>query len=199
MTKTDFNKKCQAICLVITDVDGVLTDGGMYYSESGGELKKFNVRDGVGVVLMQLAGLRVGAFTGEATKLVERRLKKIGVDFMFSQVKDKLNCLNKCLSDNNYKANEVAYIGDEINDYCLLGKVGLFFAVADANPAIKNKADFVLETPGGQGPLREVAQVLLAAQGKLKKAIESYVTNSKHKSGSSETDAVFVPFTKENP
>lgn len=197
MTETDFNKKCQAIRLVITDADGVLTDGGMYYSEKGDELKKFNVRDGVGVVLMQLAGIRVGAFTGEATKLVERRLKKIGVDFIFTRVKNKLDCLEKCLSEENYHAAEAAYIGDEINDYCLLGKVGLFFAVADANPIIKEKADFVLETPGGQGSLREVAQILLSAQGKLDQALESYVKNSQHKPSSTQTDGVFVPFTKE--
>ena len=116
-----------------------------------------------------------------AKKLVQRRPKKISVDFMFSQTKDKLDCSEKYLSEENYHAAEVAYIGDEINDYCLLGKVGLFFAVADANPVIKSKADFVLETPGGHGALREVAQILLSAQRKFNQALESYIRNSQHK------------------
>lgn len=197
MTQKTFEEKCKKIRLVITDVDGVLTDGGMYYSENGDELKKFSVRDGAGIILMQLAGLRIGAFTGEPTKLVERRLKKIGVNFMFSQVKDKLNCLNKYLSENNYDAKETAYVGDEINDYCLLGKVGLFFTVTDANPVIKEKADFVLETTAGQGCLREVAQILLSAQEKLDQALESYISNSQYKPHSARTDGVFVPFTQE--
>lgn len=175
MSESDFEKKYRTIRLVITDVDGVLTDGGMYYGESGEELKKFSVRDGVGVVLMQLAGLQVGAFTGEGAKLIERRMKKIGIDFVFTQVKDKLDCLNKYLSENNFDLEEIAYIGDEINDYCLLGKVGVFFTVADANPMIKDKADFILKTKGGQGALREVAQIVLSAQGKLEQALEHYI------------------------
>lgn len=181
MTETDFEKKCRGIRLVITDVDGVLTDGGMYYSENGDELKKFNVRDGVGVVLMQLAGIKVGAFTGEPTKMVERRLNKIAIDFLFTNVKDKLNCLSEYLAENNYEPDQVAYVGDEINDYCLLGKVGLFFAVSDANDCIKDKADFVLKTGGGKGALRELAQMLLSAQKKLNLALDSYVKNSRQK------------------
>ncbi|MHC4074854.1 MAG: KdsC family phosphatase [Planctomycetota bacterium] len=184
MNKKDFNKKCRHIRVVITDVDGVLTDGGMYYSEHGDELKKFNVRDGVGVILMQLAGLKVGAFTGEATTLVIRRFEKIGIDFGQGSIKDKLGSLNNYLSENNYKPEQVAYIGDEINDYCLIGKVGLFFTVADANPVIKNKADFILETPGGHGVLREVAQLLLSAQDKLDYAFDLYIKKAQHNSDS---------------
>jgi len=97
MKKNDLEKKCKGIRLVISDVDGVLTDGGMYYGENGDELKKFNVRDGVGVVLLQLAGLKVGAFTGENTQMVERRMQKIGMDFLFSNVKDKSACLDELM------------------------------------------------------------------------------------------------------
>ncbi|HEG42741.1 MAG TPA: hypothetical protein ENH94_01700 [Phycisphaerales bacterium] len=179
MKKNDLEKKCKGIRLVISDVDGVLTDGGMYYGENGDELKKFNVRDGVGVVLLQLAGLKVGAFTGENTQMVERRMQKIGMDFLFSNVKDKSACLDELMKTNNISADQIAYVGDEINDYCLLGKVGLFFTVADANPDIISKADVVLECKGGQGALREIARVLLTAQGKLQSALDLYVKNSK--------------------
>ena len=167
------------IKLLILDVDGVLTDGGMYYAESGDEFNKFNVRDGVGCVLLQLAGIKVGAFTGEAGKLIERRTKKIGADFLFTEVRDKLACLNEYLSENNLTKDCVAYIGDEINDYSLLGSVGLFFAVADANDLIRQEADFTLQTRGGEGALREAAQLILTAQEKLTGALEMYIERQK--------------------
>ena len=197
MSKNSIEEKCRAVRLVITDVDGVLTDGGMYYSENGDELKKFNVRDGAGTVLLQMAGLRVGAFTGEATQLVERRLRKIGMDFMFKQVKDKNACLDQYLSENGYDHNEVAYIGDEINDYCLLGRVGIFFAVADASPLIRDQADHVLKTIGGQGALRETALIILDAQGKTEHALASYLEKSRHKPNSHQDNGVHVTFINE--
>lgn len=197
MKTSEYENRCRQIRLVITDVDGVLTDGGMYYSENGDELKKFNVRDGVGVVLLQLAGLKVGSFTGENTQMVERRLRKIGMDFMFSNVKDKSVCLNDFIKTNNISADQIAYVGDEINDYCLLGKVGLFFTVADANPDIISKADVVLECKGGQGALREIARILLTAQGQLQAAIDKYVSSSKRNSSCQEI-ASFVEFTRED-
>lgn len=194
MKTSEFENRCRQIRLVITDVDGVLTDGGMYYSEGGDELKKFNVRDGVGTALMQLGGLKVGAFTGEATQLVERRLRKIGVEFMFANAKGKDACMDRYLSESNHSACEVAYIGDEINDLCLVGKVGLFFAVSDANPAIKSKADYVLDSEGGRGVLREVARILLNAQGKLQQATQDYLAFSQRAGKTSE--AVYVRFDK---
>jgi YrbI family 3-deoxy-D-manno-octulosonate 8-phosphate phosphatase len=175
MTEAELKKKCLAIRVVITDVDGVLTDGGMYYAENGDELKKFNVRDGVGCVLLQLAGMKVGAFTGEAGKLIGRRIKKIGADFLFMEVRDKRASLSNYLTENGLTKDCVAYIGDEINDYSLLSSVGLFFAVADANDLIRQKADVVLQTRGGDGALREAAQLILTAQEKLNEALEMYL------------------------
>ncbi len=175
MTEAKMKKRCRAIRVVITDVDGVLTDGGMYYAENGDEFKKFNVRDGVGCALLQLAGIKVGVFTGEGGKLIERRVKKIGADFLFTEVRDKLACLNNYLTENGLTKDCVAYIGDEINDHCLLGNVGLFFAVADANDLIRQKADFTLQILGGDGALREVAQLILTAQKKLSHTLEMYL------------------------
>ncbi|RKY09257.1 MAG: 3-deoxy-D-manno-octulosonate 8-phosphate phosphatase [Planctomycetota bacterium] len=170
--------KCKKIKMVITDIDGVLTDGGMYYSENGDELKKFNVRDGVGVILLKLAGLKVGAITGELTELVQRRIDKIKMDFVFRGVRDKLSCLKQCLKDYDITCEEVAYIGDEINDYCLFGNVGLFICPADANPVIKEKADLVLQSKGGEGVLREAAALLLKNQSKLMSAMDKYLSNN---------------------
>jgi len=174
MTRTELEAKCRRVKAVITDVDGVLTDGGMYYSESGDELKKFNVRDGVGVVLLKLAGIKVGAMTGEKTALVERRLLKIGGDFLYVGIEDKLACLGEIVRNLQVLPENVAYVGDEINDYALLGQVGLFLTVADANPLVKAKADHVLETRGGEGALREAAALILEAQGRIEEALEAY-------------------------
>lgn len=171
-------ERCKKIRLVITDVDGVLTDGGMYYSETGEELKKFNVRDGVGVALLKLAGTKIGCITGEKNELVKRRAEKMGMDFFAVGVCDKLKYLENYMADNDFEKEEIAYIGDEINDYCLLGRTGLFFTVYDANDIIKEKADFVLQTHGGSGALREVANILLSAQKKLQETLQSYIENS---------------------
>jgi len=178
MNKVDFKKKCQAIKLVVVDVDGVLTDGGVYYSKNDTVMKKFNIRDGAGVALLQLSEIRVGILTTDTFGLSSKRCWDIGVDFIFDRIKDKLICLNDYLLKENYNNQEVAYIGDEINDYCLLSNVGVFFAPADANIVIKDKADYVLQTLGGQGVLREVAQILLDAQGCYLQVIDAYTKNN---------------------
>jgi YrbI family 3-deoxy-D-manno-octulosonate 8-phosphate phosphatase len=163
--------------MVITDIDGVLTDGGMYYTENGDEIKKFNVRDGVGVRLLQLAGLKVGAVTGERTEIVQRRIDKIDMDFVFRGITDKFSCLKEIIKEHNLQPARIAYIGDEINDYSLLEKVGLFFCPADANMIIKEKADHILQYKGGEGILREVATIILKNQNKLDPALKKYLSN----------------------
>lgn len=167
--------RCRALRVVVTDVDGVLTDAGVYYGEAGDELKKFSIRDGAGVALLKSAGLTVGAITGESHALVARRMKKIGADFLLSGVRDKLQAVERHAARNGFALSEMGYLGDEINDVCMLGKVGVFFAPADAAPEIRSNADMVLETRGGEGALREAAQIILAYQGKLEDAIDEYV------------------------
>lgn len=178
MNRQELEDRCKKIRAVVSDVDGVLTDGGMYYGEHGDELKKFNVRDGVGVAILQASGIAAGIITGESTELVVRRMKKMGMQFAFTGIKNKKAALADFLSKHGLKQEEVAYIGDEINDFCLLGQVGVFFAPNDACNALKEKADYVLITPGGQGVLREVAELLLAAKGEYDSALENYINNS---------------------
>jgi len=179
--------RCRALRVVVTDVDGVLTDAGVYYGEAGDELKKFSIRDGAGVALLKSAGLTVGAITGESHALVARRMKKIGADFLLSGVRDKLEAIEHHAARDGFKLTEMGYIGDEINDVCLLGKVGVFFAPADAAPEIRSGADVVLETRGGEGALREAAQMVLAYQGKLQDAIDEYVRSCRGQNGSART------------
>jgi len=163
--------------VVITDVDGVLTDGGIYYSEEGDELKKFNIRDGVGVALLKFAGLKVGAITGESTELIMKRMKKIGMDFVYTGISDKLVSLHQHLDSNGLHPYEVAYVGDELNDHCLLGHVGIFFTVPDANRLIRQRADLILSVCGGQGVLRSVAEIILDDRGLLNAAVEAYLAS----------------------
>jgi YrbI family 3-deoxy-D-manno-octulosonate 8-phosphate phosphatase len=182
MKAVDLNERLRKIKVVVTDVDGVLTDGGMYYGAGGDEIKKFNVRDGAGVALLKLAGIRVGAITGENISLVERRMRKIGANFLYVGVRDKLACVEKAAADLGVSPDEIAYVGDEINDYALLGGVGVFFAVADANSIILSRADHVLKTKGGEGALREVCERILHAQEKAEEALAAYVRNSREES-----------------
>ena len=167
-------ERVRSIKLVISDVDGVLTDGGMYYTETGDEFKKFNVRDGVGVALLKAAGLKVGAISGERLSLIARRLDKMGMDFYYTGVKDKCGCVIDICKRFNCNSANIAYIGDEINDFALLGRVGLFIAPVDACADLRSLADHVLSSGGGKGVLREAAELILVEQRVYDYALEVY-------------------------
>jgi 3-deoxy-D-manno-octulosonate 8-phosphate phosphatase (KDO 8-P phosphatase) len=126
------------------------------------------------VALLQLAGIKVGLMTGESLQLLIRRAKKIQTDFLFYGVRDKLACLNNYLEKNNIKNEQVAFVGDEINDYCLLHHVGLFITVPDASRLIRQKADLILDTAGGKGALREVAELILCSKGSYEQIFQKY-------------------------
>ena len=151
-----------SIKLFITDVDGVLTDAGMYYSENGDELKKFNTRDAVGLRLLREAGIKVGIITSEDTQIVARRAKKMGIDFLVQGAKDKADELKKILTETGITPEEVAYIGDDINDLTIFSEVGFKACPADGQPAVKAVASYICQTRGGQGAVREIAEMILS-------------------------------------
>ena len=152
------------IRLVAMDVDGVLTDAGMYYTERGDELKKFNTRDGMGVARVRAAGLKTAILTGESTQLVVRRGEKLKIDHIFIGVSDKLTCMRNLLEELGLALEQVAYIGDDVNDYELLCNVGLAVAVCDASRLPKSVAHLVTEAKGGEGAVRELCEIILEAQ-----------------------------------
>jgi N-acylneuraminate cytidylyltransferase len=160
----DLIERARKIKLVAMDVDGVLTDAGMYYTENGDELKKFNTRDGMGVALVREAGLKTAILTRESTKIVERRGAKMRIDHVFIGVTDKLGCMRALLADLGLTLDQVAYIGDDVNDYELLGEVGLAVAVRDATRLPKSVAHYVTEAKGGDGAVRELCEFLIAAR-----------------------------------
>lgn len=153
------------IRLFATDVDGVLTDGGMYYSESGDELKKFNTRDGMGLRLLQQAGIITAFITQEETKLVARRGAKLAIPEVHLGAWDKLAVLRSIAARHRLSLQEVAYMGDDVNDLATLTAVGFSAAPADGIPAVRKAVHYVCRKKGGEGAVREVTDMILAAQG----------------------------------
>ena len=153
--------KLANIKLLAMDVDGVLTDGGMYYSEKGDELKKFNTRDGKGIELLRNADIKTAFITSEKTQLVERRAAKLKIDELYQGVEDKLAALQQIISRYGLTYREVAYIGDDINDLHVLRTVGLAITVADGLPENQKVAHYVTQARGGYGAVREVAMLVL--------------------------------------
>ncbi len=162
LSKKDQKKK---IKLFLSDVDGVLTDGGMYYSEYGDELKKFNTRDGMAFQLLKEAGIKTGLITSEETKIVERRANKLKVDYLFQgRYKDgKLSVVKDICIKEKINIDEVAYIGDDINCTDLLSAVGLCACPNDAIPEVKKIRNIkILSVKGGEGAVREFVEYILA-------------------------------------
>jgi 3-deoxy-D-manno-octulosonate 8-phosphate phosphatase (KDO 8-P phosphatase) len=158
-------KALSHIRLFATDVDGVLTDAGMYYGESGDEWKKFNTRDGMGIKLLQRAGIVTAIVTQERTKLVARRAEKLAMPELHQGVMDKLSCLREMAARHGFALGQVAYIGDDINDLEALRAVGFSAAPADSMPVVAAAVDYVCQKKGGEGAVREIIEMILDAQG----------------------------------
>jgi len=155
-------KKCSQIKLVITDVDGVLTDGGMYYSKNGEILKKFNTRDGMAVELLRNNKIPVVIITGEKSQIVLSRAKKLLIKDVFIGIKKKELLLPKICKKYKIKEDNIAYIGDDINDLKILQQVGFSASPKDGMSVIKKKSNYVCKVKGGEGVLREVADMIIS-------------------------------------
>jgi 3-deoxy-D-manno-octulosonate 8-phosphate phosphatase (KDO 8-P phosphatase) len=162
-------KLLERIRLFATDVDGVLTDAGMYYSESGDEWKKFNTRDGMGIKLLQRAGIITAIVTQERTKLVARRAEKLAIPELHQGVMDKLLCVREMAARHGLTLSQVAYIGDDINDLETLEAVGFSATPADGMPLVVAVADYICQKKGGEGAVREIIEMILEAQGRSSK------------------------------
>lgn len=169
------NQKAEKIKLLITDVDGVLTDGGIIYDNSGMEYKKFNVKDGLIVAHLRKNGILVGAITGRNSKVVENRCEELHFDFHYHGIKDKFQKLTEVLEVLEINLEEVAYIGDDLIDLSILKKVGFSACPADALPYVSEQVDFISSLQGGQGVFREVADLILHSKGLLSPIIHKYI------------------------
>ncbi len=150
--------------LFATDVDGVLTDAGMYYGESGEELKKFNTRDGMGIKLLQAEGVIIAMITGEHTKIVARRAKKLGIVEVFQGAKDKVAVLTHLSEKLSIPFEQMAYMGDDVNDVEALQAVGYAAAPADCVDQVRQVVHYICRKKGGEGVVREVIDMILAAR-----------------------------------
>lgn len=149
------------IKMFLTDCDGCLTDGGMYYSEFGDELKKFNTRDGAGFQLLQKQGILTGIVTGESVKLNQRRAEKLGLDILKIGVKDKVKVIKDLCAQYKISLDQVAYIGDDINDLEAIRIVGFGCCPVDAVWEVKNAADYIAMQEGGKGVVREISEIIV--------------------------------------
>ncbi len=146
------------IKLFLTDCDGCLTDGGMYYTEFGDEFKKFNTLDGMGFQLLRERGILTGIVTGEDTQIVKNRAEKIKADILLQGVKDKLSAIEQICRTRGIKLNEVVYVGDDINDLEAIKNVGYGCSVNNAMEIVKENAVYVSQRNGGQGAIREIIE-----------------------------------------
>ena len=150
--------------MFLTDCDGCMTDAGMYYSEKGDELKKFNTRDGVAFRLLREKGIVTGVITGEDVALNKRRCEKLKIDVLAQGCVDKVACINRLCATYNIKPEEVVYIGDDLADKDAVELVGLGCCPADASNAVKSVADYVTKAKGGEGVIREVVEMILLGE-----------------------------------
>jgi 3-deoxy-D-manno-octulosonate 8-phosphate phosphatase (KDO 8-P phosphatase) len=147
--------------LVLTDIDGVWTDGGMYYDQTGNEWKKFHTYDSAGVLFCHQRNIPVGIITGEETQIVKRRAEKLKVDYLFQGISNKLEIVEILCRELNISIKEVAYIGDDLNDIEVLKKVGFSAAPASAPEYIQKIATLITNKKGGEGAFREFVEILL--------------------------------------
>ncbi|MBD8017030.1 KdsC family phosphatase [Kaistella pullorum] len=171
------NKEILLPKLVITDIDGVWTDGGMYYDQMGNEWKKFNTADSAGVLFLKLLNIPVAIITGEDTEIVRRRAEKLNIEHLYMGVKDKVSVARNLCDSLKISLQDVAYIGDDLNDMALLKLVGLSAAPANAPFYIKSLVDVVLDTKGGDGAFREFVERILQMTANLDLVLSKYNEN----------------------
>lgn len=171
----DILAKAALTKLVIFDVDGVLTDGSLYFGDDGQEYKAFNSRDGHGIKMLMKYGVEIAIITGRTSKVVEHRVANLGIKHVYQGAQDKLICFNQLIAKLGIRAEETAYVGDDVVDLPVMTKVGLAIAVQDAHPFVKQHAHWQTPNRGGHGAGRDVCELLIEARGQLKNELESYL------------------------
>jgi len=156
-------RKARGIKLFVSDVDGVLTDAGMYYSENGDELKKFNTRDGMAFALLRKAGIKTAIVTSENTRIVARRAEKLKIEFLRQGVSDKLTSVKELAKEVGIGLDEVCFVGDDMNDTAILRRVGFACCPADARPENRAASHYTSSVRGGEGCVREIVDLLIRA------------------------------------
>ena len=167
--------------LIITDIDGVWTDGGMYYDNLGNEWKKFNTADSAGILFLKFLDIPVAIISGEDTEIVRRRADKLNIKHLYLGVTDKVRVAQKLCKELDITLSEVAYIGDDINDIQLLKKVGLSAAPNNAPKYVKDVVDLKLKVKGGDGAFREFIELIIRRFSNIDIVLEQYYKSSSNR------------------
>lgn len=162
ISESEVRSRLSQVKLLALDVDGVLTDGGLYYTETGEVLRKFNIKDGQGIKLVKQAGIEVAIITAKSAASTLQRAKDLGINHTYLGIEDKLSTLKILCDKLKISLAQVAYVGDDINDLEVLQAVGCPLTVADAMPTNQNLAIYVTKLAGGQGAVREICEMLIA-------------------------------------
>ena len=168
-------ERAKSIRLLLLDVDGVLTDGTLYYLGSGEECKAFNTQDGFGIALLHQAGIETGIITARQSPMVERRARELKMAHIYQGYRKKNEAFREILRDTGLKPVEVAYMGDDWLDLVLLQQVGLAITPANGAPELKERVHYITPRAGGAGAVRDACTLILASRGELNKQLQNYL------------------------
>lgn len=171
----EITQRAARIKLAVFDVDGVLTDGTLFFGDDGQEYKGFNVRDGHGLRMLQHYGVQIAIITGRESNVVARRMAELGIEHVLQGHREKLPAFERLRNRLEMAAENTAYVGDDVVDIPVLRRVGLAIAVQDADPRVKRYAHWTTSSPGGRGAAREVCELILQSQGRLDEAMRHYL------------------------
>jgi 3-deoxy-D-manno-octulosonate 8-phosphate phosphatase (KDO 8-P phosphatase) len=162
----ELEKRLKGIQMLLLDVDGVLTTGEIIYTDSGEQIKIFNVKDGLGIRMLKEAGIQVGVITGRKGKALRHRCQNLGLTLVFDGARDKIKAMKKIAGETGIPLESMAFIGDDLPDLSVMQKAGLAVAVADAHEMIRHIAHVTTRAKGGRGAVREICEAILKAQNK---------------------------------
>lgn len=171
----DILEKARQIKVVIFDVDGVLTDGSLYLADDGQEYKAFHSRDGHGMKMLKASGVEVALITGRTSKVVEHRIRDLGITHVYQGQLDKTHAYHDLLDKLGLQNDQVAYVGDDVVDLPVMCQVGLAIAVQDAHAMVLKHAHWQTPHGGGRGAARDVCELIMEAQGTLNEALNQYL------------------------
>ena len=171
----DIIQKAKQIRLVIFDVDGVLTDGRLFFDQKGVEYKSFNAKDGQGLKLLMQSGVQVAIISGRKSKAVEIRMKNLGIQHVYQGHENKIAAFEALCKDLNIKPEQAAHVGDDLPDLAIMTRAGFAIAVQDAHQEVIKRVDWQTQLAGGNGAAREVCDFIMNAQGTLDSAINEFL------------------------
>ncbi|HEX5363044.1 MAG TPA: HAD hydrolase family protein [Gallionella sp.] len=167
--------RAKLIRLMTFDVDGVMTDGGLFLTDSGDEMKRFNSLDGHGIKMLRASGVEIAIITGRTSRCVELRAQNLGIEHVYQGVEHKLDAMVDLLNRLKLSRDAAAYMGDDVVDLCVMRHVGLSISVPESPQVVRNHSDYVTQRSGGHGAVREACELIMSAQGTLDAQLAPYL------------------------